>query len=49
MIVTKKNTQMIERKHLPARTWSARLVRKGLCFSTTAQTRKIAADLAINV
>ncbi|MDR2658624.1 MAG: hypothetical protein LBC27_01370 [Spirochaetaceae bacterium] len=49
LTVTKKNTQKIERKHLSPRTWSARLVRKGLRFSKTEQTRKIVVALAINV
>jgi insertion element IS1 protein InsB len=29
LVVTKKNTQKIERKHLSLRTWRARLARKG--------------------
>jgi insertion element IS1 protein InsB len=49
LTVTKKNTQKIERKHLSPRTWSARLVRKGLRFSKTEQMRKIVVALAINV
>jgi insertion element IS1 protein InsB len=49
LTVTKKNTQKIERRHLSLRTWSARLVRKGIRFSKTAQMRKIAVALAINV
>jgi insertion element IS1 protein InsB len=49
LTVTKKNTQKTERKHLSLRTWSARLVRKGIRFSKTAQMRKIVVALAINV
>jgi insertion element IS1 protein InsB len=49
LTVTKKNTQKIERKHLSLRTWSARLARKGLRFSKTAQMHKIVVALAINV
>jgi insertion element IS1 protein InsB len=37
LTITKKNMQRIERKHLSLRTWSARLVRKGLRFSKTEQ------------
>jgi insertion element IS1 protein InsB len=49
-VVTKKNTQKIERKHLSLRTWSAaRLVRKGIRFSKTAQMHKIGIALIINV
>jgi insertion element IS1 protein InsB len=49
LTVTKKNTQKIERKHLPLRTWCARLARKGLRFSKTERMRKIVAALTINV
>jgi insertion element IS1 protein InsB len=49
LTITKKNTQKIERKHLSLRTWSARLVRKGLRFSKTEQMHKIVVALAINV
>jgi insertion element IS1 protein InsB len=49
LTVTKKNTQKTERKHLSLRTWSARLVRKGIRFSKTAQMRKIVVTLAINI
>ena len=49
VIVTKKNTQKIERKHLSVRTWCARLVRKGIRFSKTAQMHKIVVGLVINV
>ena len=49
LVVTKKNTQKIERKHLSLRTWCARLVRKGIRFSKTAQMHKIVVGLVINV
>jgi insertion element IS1 protein InsB len=49
LTVTKKNTQKIERKHLSLRTWSARLVRKGIRFSKTEQMHKIVVALAINI
>ena len=49
VIVSKKNTQKIERKHLSLRTWCSRLVRKGIRFSKTAQMHKIAVGLVINV
>jgi insertion element IS1 protein InsB len=49
LIVTKENTQKIERKHLSLRTWSARLVRKGIRFSKTAQMHKIVVALTINI
>ena len=42
LVVTKKNTQKIERKHLSLRTWCARLVRKGSAVlenRTDAQNR----------
>jgi insertion element IS1 protein InsB len=49
LVVTKKNTQKIERKHLSLRTWCARLVRKGIRFSKTEQMHKIVVGLVINV
>jgi insertion element IS1 protein InsB len=49
LVVTKKNTQKIERKHLSLRTWCARLVRKGIRFSKTLQMHKIVVGLVINV
>jgi insertion element IS1 protein InsB len=49
LVVTKKNTQKIERKHLSLRTWSARLVRKGIRFSKSKQMHKIAVGLIINI
>ena len=48
-VVGKQNTQKIERKHLSLRTWCARLVRKGIRFSKTAQMHKIVVGLVINV
>jgi insertion element IS1 protein InsB len=49
LVVMKKNRQKIERNHLSLRTWSARLVRKGIRFSKTAQMHKIVVALIINV
>jgi insertion element IS1 protein InsB len=49
LVVTKKNAQKIERKHLSLRTWSARLARKGIRFSKTEQMHKIVVALIINV
>ena len=49
LVVTKKNTQKIERKHLSLRTWCARLVRKGIRYSKTEQMHKIVVALTINV
>ena len=49
LVVSKKNTQKIERKHLSLRTWCSRLVRKGIRFSKTQQMHKIVIGLAINV
>ena len=49
LVVSKKNTQKIERKHLSLRTWCARLVRKGIRFSKTEQMHKIVVGLVINV
>ena len=49
LVITKKNTQKIERKHLSLRTWCARLVRKGIRFSKSAQMHKIVVGLVINI
>ena len=49
VVVTKKNTQKIERNHLSLRTWCARLVRKGIRFSKTETMHKIVVGLVINV
>ncbi|MDR3108414.1 MAG: hypothetical protein LBU65_01825 [Planctomycetaceae bacterium] len=35
LVVSKKNTQNIERKHLSLRAWCSRLVRKGIRFPKT--------------
>ncbi|MDR2741342.1 MAG: IS1 family transposase [Treponema sp.] len=44
----KENTQKVERKHLSLRTWSSRLVRKGICFSQDPRMHKIVVALVIN-
>ncbi|GHT45974.1 hypothetical protein FACS189454_06350 [Planctomycetales bacterium] len=49
LVVSKENTQKIERKHLSLRTWCSRLVRKGIRFSKTKQIHKIVVGLIINV
>jgi insertion element IS1 protein InsB len=49
LVVSKKNTQKIERMHLSLRTWCSRLVRKGIRFSKTEQMHKIAVGLVINI
>jgi insertion element IS1 protein InsB len=49
LTVRKKNTQKIERKHLPLRTRCARLARKGLRFSKTERMHKIVVALTTNV
>ena len=49
LVVSKKNTQKIERKHLSLRTWCSRLVRRGIRFSKTERMHKISVGLAINV
>ena len=48
LVVSKKNTQKIERKHLSLRTWGSRLVRKGIRFSKKALMHKICVGLVIN-
>jgi len=48
LVVSKKNLQKIERKHLSLRTWCSRLVRKGIRFSKTEQMHKISVGLVIN-
>jgi len=48
LVVSKKNTQKIERKHLSLRTWSSRLVRKGIRFSKKESMHKICVGLVIN-
>ena len=49
LVITKKNTQKIERKHLSLRTWCARLVRKGIRFSKSELMHRIVVGLTINV
>ena len=49
VIVGKKNTQKIERKHLSLRTWCSRLIRKGLCFSKTHRLHSIVIGFIINI
>ncbi|MDR3233510.1 MAG: hypothetical protein LBT46_07605 [Planctomycetaceae bacterium] len=40
-MVSKKNTQKIERKHLSLRTWCSRLVRKGIRFSVGTDAQNL--------
>lgn len=49
VVVSKKNTQRIERKHLSLRTWCSRLVRRGIRFSKTHQMHRIVVGLIINM
>lgn len=49
VVVGKRNTQRIERKHLSLRTWCSRLVRKGIRFSKTHQMHSIVVGLVINI
>jgi insertion element IS1 protein InsB len=49
LVVSKCNTQRLERKHLSLRTWCSRLVRRGIRFSKTEQMHKIVIGLTINV
>jgi IS1 family transposase/transposase-like protein len=48
LIIGKKNTQRIERKHLSLRTWNSRLVRRGIRFSKSKQMHKISLGYTIN-
>ena len=48
VVVGKRNTQKIERKHLSLRTWCSRLVRKGIRFSKDLTMHKIVVSLVIN-
>ena len=48
LVVSKKNTKKIERKHLSLPTWCSRLVRKGIRFSKKKGMHKIAVGLVIN-
>ena len=49
LVVSKRNTQRLERKHLSLRMWCSRLVRRGIRFSKTEQMHKIVIGLTINV
>jgi len=49
LVIGKRNTQRIERKHLSLRTWCSRLVRKGIRFSKTHQMHSIVVGLVINI
>jgi len=44
----KRNTQKIERKHLPLRTRIKRLTRKTICFSKSIQMHDIVIGLLVN-
>ncbi len=48
VIIGKKNTQHIERKHLSLRTWCSRLVRKTIRFSKSHLMHRIVIGLVIN-
>ena len=48
VIVSKRYTQKIERKHLSLRTWCSRLVRKGIRFSKSLLMHKIVVGMIIN-
>jgi len=48
LVVGKRNTQKIERKHLSLRTWCSRLVRKGIRFSKSKLMHFIVVSLIIN-
>ena len=48
IIIGKRNTQKIERKHLSLRTWCSRLVRKGIRFSKSHIMHVIVVSLVIN-
>ena len=47
-IIGKRNTQKIERKHLPLRTRIKRLVRKTICFSKLEKMHDIVIGLFVN-
>ena len=49
LVVSKKNTQKIERKHLTFRTRLKRLARKTICYSKSLEMHKIMVSLMINV
>ena len=48
-VVSKKNTQAIERKNLTLRTHIKRLCRKSICFSKSVVMHDIVIGLAINI
>jgi insertion element IS1 protein InsB len=48
VVVGKRNTQVIENKHLLLRTWCSRLVRKGIRFSKSHLMHRIAVGIVIN-
>ena len=48
LVIGKKNTQKIERKHLTFRTRLKRLTRKTICYSKSLEMHKIAVGLLIN-
>ena len=48
LVVSKRETQKIERKHLSLRTWCARLVRKSIRFSKSHLMHSIVVSLVIN-
>jgi insertion element IS1 protein InsB len=48
VIVGNRNTQKIENKHISLRTWSSRLVRKGIRFSKSHEMHRIVVGLIIN-
>jgi insertion element IS1 protein InsB len=47
-VISKKNTQKIERKHLTLRTRIKRLTRKTICFSKTEEMHDTVIGLFIN-
>jgi len=48
-IISKKNTQTIERKNLTLRTHIKRLRRKTICFSKSVEMHDIVIGLVINI
>ena len=48
LVIGKKNTQKIERKHLTFRTRLKRLARKTICYSKSIEMHKIMVGLLIN-
>jgi insertion element IS1 protein InsB len=48
LIVSKRFTQKIERKHLSLRTWCSRLVRRRIRFSKSVEMHEIAVGYTIN-